>query len=130
MSDDLWRVRGVFHVSRRVPWDVDDALRSHLDSVVDALTEYDVAAEIDLDADLESARVVLALTVVGDPESDRESSAREVLSDAIRGCGGRHEGLLPLGVESRLPMRSGPWSGLRTPNWTVHGFTSEPVETD
>lgn len=130
MNDDLWRVRGDFRVSRRVPWDVDDSLRPHLDRVVDALREYDVAAEIDLDADLESARVVLALTVVGDPESDRESAAREILSEVILGCGGRHEGLLPLNVESRLSMRSGPWSGLRTPNWTVHGFTSEPVETD
>ena len=130
MSDDLWRVRGVFHVSRRIPWETDEALRPHLDRVVETLRESDAAAEIEVDADLESTRVVLSLTVVGDGETDRESIARETIARAIRECGGRHDGLLPLAEESRLDSRSGPWSGLRTPTWVLHRVTSEPVVAD
>lgn len=127
MSDDLWRVQGEFYVSRRIPWETDGALRPHLDRVVEALRESAVAAEIEIDADLESTRVVLSLTVVGDRDSDRESLARETISGAIRQCGGRHEGLLSLGDESRLSTQSGPWPGLRTPTWVLYRLASEPV---
>jgi len=130
VSDDLWRVEGEFQVSRRVPWETDHALRPHIDRVVDALRESDASAEIEVDADLESTRVVLSLTVVGDREEDRDVIAREMIAAAIRDCGGRHEGLLRMIDESRLEKRSGPWSGLRTPNWALFHLTSEPVSED
>lgn len=130
MSNDLWRVEGDFRVSRRIPWETDDTLRPHIDQVVDTLRAAEASVEIEVDADLESARVLLSLTVVGDREEDRDAIARETIARAIRECGGRHEGLLRLIDESRLERRSGPWSGLRTPNWALFHLTSEPVSAD
>jgi len=130
VSNDLWRVEGDFQVSRRIPWETDDALRPHIDQVVDALRAAEASVEIEVDADLESARVLLSLTVIGASEEDRDVMARETIARAIRECGGRHEGLLRLIDESRLERRSGPWSGLRTPNWALFHLTSEPVSAD
>jgi hypothetical protein len=130
VSNDLWRVEGDFRVSRRIPWETDDTLRPHIDQVVDTLRAAEASVEIEVDADLESARVLLSLTVVGDREEDRDAIARETIARAIRECGGRHEGLLRLIDESRLERRSGPWSGLRTPNWALFHLTSEPVSAD
>ena len=54
MSGNLWRAEIEFTVCRRIPWDNDEGLRPHIDSVVDALREHEVTAEIEVAADLES----------------------------------------------------------------------------
>jgi len=130
VSEGLWRVEGDFPVSRRIPWEEDHALRPHIDQVVDALLTADASAEIEVDADLESTRVLLSLTVVGDREEDRDAMAREMIAQAIRDCDGRHEGLLRLVDEARLEKRSGRKSGLRMPNWVLYHLTSEPISED
>ncbi|MGB9358396.1 MAG: hypothetical protein WCC01_07550 [Acidimicrobiia bacterium] len=135
MTEDLVWVQGEFVVTRRIPWETDEGLRPHVDVVLDELRECDAAAEIEVDADLVSARVVLSLTVavVEDDEGNTEDGevvAREAIASAIRSNGGRHEELLPLGDESRLEIRSGPWAGLRTPLWTLYRLTCRPVVAD
>ena len=135
MSQELWRAQGDFVVSRRVPWETDEGLRPHIDQVVDDLREFEAAAEIEVDADLESARVLLSITiaVAHDDEGmikNGEQIAREAIGSAIRANGGRHEELLSLLDESRLPTRGGPWSGLRTPLWRPYRITCEPVVAD
>ena len=135
MSTDLWRAQGDFVVTRRIPWETDEGLKPHIDAVLDELRECDAAAEIEVDADLASARVVLSLTVatVEDDDGntdDGEVLAREAIASAIRSNGGRHEDLLPLLDEARLDVRSGPWAGLRTPLWTLYQLTCRPVVAD
>jgi len=135
VTEELWRVRGDFVVRRRIPWGTDEGLRPHVDAVLDELRECDAAAEIEVDADLASARVALSLTVAvvedddGNTE-DGEDVAREAIARAIRSNRGRHEELLPLGDEARLNTRSGPWAGLRTPLWTLYQLTCHPVVAD
>ncbi len=135
MTAGLWRAQGAFVVTRRIPWETDEGLRPHVDRVVDELKECDAAAAIEVDVDLVSARVLLALTVAvteddeGNTE-DAESFARETIAGAIRSNAGRHEGLLPLLDESKLESRSGPWAGLRTPLWTLYQLTCHPVVAD
>ncbi len=130
MSSDLWRWESEFTVSRRVPWDNDEGLRPHIDRVVDALRDDDVAAEIEADADLESTGVALSVIVVVPEDGDGEVIAREHVAAAIRQCGGRHEGLLPLIDESRLQSRGSRFSGLKTPMWTLFRMTSDRVVPD
>jgi len=135
VTEDLWRARGDFVVTRRIPWETDEGLQPHIDAVLDELRECDAAAEIEVNADLASARVVLALTVavVEDDDGNTEDAevvAREAIASAIRARGGRHEELLPLGDESRLEIRSGRWAGLRTPLWTLYQLTCHPVVAD
>jgi hypothetical protein len=103
--------------------------------VIDDLRECDSAAEIEVDADLESARVLLSVTVVVAPDDeghigDAEKAAREAIGTAIRANGGRHEELLPILDESRLETRAGPWSGLRIPRWTLYQLICRPVVAD
>jgi len=135
VTSDLWRAQGDFVVTRRIPWETDDGLRPHVDHVLDELQECDAAAEIEVDADLVSARVLLTLTVAvaedvhGNTE-DAEALAREAIAGAIRASGGRHEELLPLIDESRLDARAGPWSGLRTPLWTLYQLTCYSIVAD
>ena len=135
MSSELWRAQGDFVVTRRVPWETDEGLRPHIDRVIDDLRECDSAAEIEVDADLASARVLLSLTVVvaEDDEGkigDAEVIARDAIGIAIRGNGGRHEELLPILDESRLENRAGRWSGLRIPRWTLYQLVCRPVVAD
>lgn len=130
MSGLLWRAETEFTVSRRIPWDNDEGLRPHIDSVVDALREYDVTAEIEVDADLESASVVFSVIVVVPEQGDGESIARDHIAAAIRECGGRHDGLLPLIDESRLETRTRRSSGLRMPMWTVYRMSGGGVVQD
>ena len=135
MTAYLWRAQGDFVVTRRIPWETDEALRPHIDTVLDDLRECDLAAEIEVDADLASARVLLSLTVaVAEDDdgntADAEVVAREAIAAAIRSNGGRHEELLPLLEESRLETRSRPWAGLRTPLWTLYQLVCHPVVTD
>ena len=117
-------------VSRRIPWDNDEGLRPHIDRVVDALRDDEAAAEIEVDADLESAHVMLSVIVVVPEDGDGDAIAREHIAAAIRQCGGRHDGLLPLADESRLETRRGPFSGLRTPMWTFFRMTGDRVVPD
>lgn len=135
MTEDLWRAQGDFVVTRRIPWETDDGLRPHIDHVLDALRECDAAAEIEVDADLASARVLLSVTVAVAEDDDghtedAEALAREAIARAIRSDGGRHEELLPLLDEARLETRSGPWAGLRTPLWTLYQLVCRPVMAD
>ena len=135
MSSELWRAQGDFVVTRRVPWDTDEGLRPHIDRVVDDLRDCDSAAEIEVDADLASARVLLSVTVVvtHDDEGqlgDAEGIARDAIGTAIRANGGRHEELLPILDESRLEARAGPWAGLRIPRWTLYQLVCRPVVAD
>lgn len=131
MSRDLWRLEGEFVVTRRVPWDDDGAgLRSHIDCVVDSVRSGESAAEIEVDADLETAKVVLTVVVVVGEDGDGDSIARNQMASAIRDCGGRHEELLPLADESRLEVRAGPWAGLRTPMWRLFRMAGDQVVPD
>lgn len=135
MSGDLWRAEAEFLVSRRVPWEADEGLRPHIDRVVDALRDCEAAAEIEASADLDSANVVLSITVVVYPDDegtydDGDAIARQAISEAIRYNGGRHEDLLPLADEAVLATRSGPWSGLRTPQWALFQLTGRAVVAD
>lgn len=131
MSGDLWRVDGEFTVARRIPWDDDDiGLRPHIDSVVDTIGCGEAAAEIEVNADLETAVVVLSIVVAVGEDGDGDMIARECIATAIRECGGRHEELLPLVDESRLNVRTGQWSGLKTPMWKLFRMTSAEVVPD
>ncbi len=130
MTDNLWRAESEFTVSRRVPWDNDEGLRPHIDRVVDAVRGNVATAEIEVDADLESARVVLSIIVVVHEDDDGETIARDHIAAAIREGGGRHEGLLPLIEESRLETRTRPFSGLRTPLWIIYRMTGGRVVPD
>ncbi len=130
MSDKLCRREFEFAVSRRIPWENDEGLRPHIDRVVDALREHEATAEIEVDADLESAMVVLSAIVVVPEDGDGDSVARDEVAAAIRSCGGRHEGLLPLIDESRLETRAGPFSGLKTPMWTLYRMSGGRVVPD
>jgi hypothetical protein len=117
-------------VSRRVPWDHDGGLRPHIDRVVDALRDTAATAEIEVNADLESASVVLSIMVAVHDDGDGESIARDHIAAAIRECGGRHDGLLPLIDEARLETKMGPFSGLRTPLWTLFRMTGDRIVPD
>ena len=135
MTANLWRAQGDFVVTRRIPWETDEGLRPHVDQVLDELRECDAAAEIEVDADLVSARVVLTLTVAVNEDDDGNTEdgeivAREAIASAIRANGGRHEELLPPPEESRLENRTGRWSGLRTPLWTLYQLTCRPIVAD
>ncbi len=130
MSGNLWRAESEFTVSRRIPWDNDAGLRPHIDSVVDAFRGNEATAEVEVNADLESARVTLSVIVVVPEDGDGDSVVREHISAAIRECGARHEGLLPLIDESRLGIRSGPFSGLRMPLWSFFRMTGDRVVPD
>lgn len=135
MIAGLWRAQGDFVVTRRIPWETDEGLRPHVDRVLDELRERDAAAEIEVDADLVSARVLLTLTVAVIEDDDGNSEdgevvARDAIASAIRTSGGRHEELLPLLDEARLRTRTGPWSGLRTPLWTLYQLTCRPIVAD
>jgi hypothetical protein len=135
VNPELWRAQGDFVVNRRVPWDTDEGLRPHIDRVVDDLRDCDSAAEIEVDADLASARVLLSVTIVvtHDDEGqigDADGIAREAIGTAIRANGGRHEELLPILDEARLETRGGRWSGLRIPRWTLYQLVCHPVVAD
>jgi hypothetical protein len=130
VSGNLWRAESEFTVSRRIPWDNDEGLRPHIDSVVDAFRGNEATAEVEVNADLESARVTLSVIVVVPEDGDGDSVVREHISAAIRECGARHEGLLPLIDESRLGIRSGPFSGLRMPLWSFFRMTGDRVVPD
>jgi hypothetical protein len=130
VSGDLWRAEIEFTVSRRIPWDNDEGLRPHIDRVVDALREDEATAEIEVDANLETADVVLSVIVVVPEDGDGGAIAREHVAAAIRECGGRHDGLLPLVDESRLETRAGRFSGLKTPRWTFYRMSGGGVVPD
>jgi hypothetical protein len=130
VSDNLWRAESEFTVSRRIPWDNDEGLRPHIDRVVDAFRGNKATAEVEVDADLESAHVILSVIVAVPEDGDGDSVAREHIAGAIRECGARHEGLLPLIDESRLEIRSGLFPGLRMPLWTFFRMTGDRVVPD
>jgi hypothetical protein len=123
----LYRARTEFHVASRIPWTGREAeLRRHLDDVVLRLEEHPAIGDIVVDADPERAWVTIEL-IVHRPrgEPDPEHDVRVMLSDAIVNAGAPHEGLLPLGEESRVRPRQNAWWGLRTPRWSTRAFHME-----
>ena len=130
MSSNLWQAESEFTVSRRIPWENDEGLRPHIDRVVDALRDNEATAEIEIDVDLETAHVALSVIVVVPEEGDGELTAREHMAAAIRQCGGRHDGLLPLVDEARLETKTKRFSGLKMPMWTFFRMTGDRVVPD
>ena len=130
MSSSLWQAESEFTVSRRIPWENDEGLRPHIDRVVDALRDSEATAEIEIDVDLETAHVALSVIVVVPEDGDDELTAREHMAAAIRQCGGRHDGLLPLVDESRLETKAGRFSGLKMPMWTFFRMSGDRVVPD
>lgn len=106
-----------FDVTRRIGW-TDGDLGGHIDSVFERLHQADIVKAIDADADLDSGRTTVLMTI-STFESDVRHLACIVLGVAIRSCGGVHRGLLSLGEEAGTRPTETAWSGLRTPTWQV-----------
>lgn len=138
----MTRVGFEFVVTRRLPWETaegpGDSVAAHLAAAVAALGADAEVERVEVDDDLDRVmvRVVVAVDDLGERTWDRstprvlpaaEDRARHLLSDAIRRAGGLHEGLLAVTEEARLPPRSSPWAGLRTPHWYLrdHGVVAE-----
>ena len=130
MTVPLVRVAGEFVVGRPIPWDEDDTLRDHIDSVIDALTATDRIVEVDAEAQLDEGQVQLAIIVAGAEEDDADRIARETIAASIRSCQGRHFQLLPPNEEAALLLKIPSRSGLLTPLWRLRRLAIEPVEGD
>lgn len=125
-------VRGIaeFAISRRVAWEDSDEVRRHIDAVVDALHGYEDVLEVEVEADLIDGRVRMLLICAVLPDEDADLCTRRAAAAAIRQCGGRHDGLLPLEEESREKANRNAWSGLRTPRWEPRRFAVQRVVAD
>ena len=128
MTIPLIRATGEFAVARPIPWDEDDTLRDHVDSVINALTEADRVVEVDAEAQLDEGQVRLAIIVAGVEEENADRSAREALAVSIRMCEGRHFQLLPPDEEAALLHNVPSRSGLLSPLWRLRRLAIEPVE--
>ena len=125
----LYRARAEFHVSSRYPWtDREDELRDHLDEVVVQLKQKPVVGEIVVDGDPARSWVIVELAFHGEKtDPDPGHDAKVLLSEAISGAGGLHEGLLPIGEEAKVKPKQNAWWGLRTPRWSARAFRLEVV---
>jgi len=119
-----------FVVTRRVEWEDGDEIRRHLDEVVDALHDYEEVLEVEVDVDLSQGRVRMSLICAVLPDEDADLCVRRAAAAAIRQCGGRHDGLLPLAEEARVRANVNAWSGLRTPRWEPRRFAVQRVVAD
>lgn len=119
-----------FALTRRVEWSDGDEIRQHLDEVIDALHESEEVLEVEVDADLSLGRVRMQLVCAVLPEEDADLCVRRTAAAAIRECGGRHDGLLPLAEESRVKANLNAWSGLRTPRWEPRRFAVSRIVAD
>lgn len=107
-----------FKILRRIAWDGElDELRTHLDSVCDALDENAEVIEWNLVGDLDQANLELQLVVDASDADAAETLARSAVGEAIRLSGAMHEGLLSLREESEAKINANAWYGLRTPRW-------------
>lgn len=114
---DTYRLTCMFDVTRRIAW-AGEELEVHLDSVVERLHQAQSISEIEAEADLDTGRTTLSITV-STLDSDANRHAAATLATAIRSCGALHIGLLPMAEEGTLRAGRNSWSGLRTPSWKV-----------
>jgi hypothetical protein len=110
-----------FDVNRRVGWDGTEDLAHHIDTVVDLLHQSDAVTGIEVDADLDTGRVRLAMSLTS-WENNRAEHSRAIVGVAIRGARARHEGLLPELEISGAGADDAAWSGLRGPTWRLLRF--------
>ena len=106
-----------FDIVRRIGWS-DEELGEHIDAVFDRLHQADGVKQIEAEADLDSGRANVAMTITTH-DNDPRHMACVVLGVAIRSCGGTHVGLLPMGEEATVKPQRNQWSGLRTPTWGI-----------
>jgi hypothetical protein len=112
-----YRLECEFDVTRWIDWSEGD-LGDHIDSVFDRLHQSDVVRSVEAQADLDTGRASISLTL-STFDDDPLHLACVVLGIAIRSCGAEHVGLLPIGEEGVLRPQRNQWSGLRTPSWRV-----------
>jgi hypothetical protein len=110
-----------FDIVRRIGWS-DEDLGEHIDTVFDRLHQADGVKAVEAEADLDSGRTVVSLTITTFDDDPRHMAC-VVLGVAIRSCGGTHVGLLPLGEEAVVRPQRNQWSGLRTPTWRIRQVT-------
>jgi hypothetical protein len=106
-----------FDIVRRIGWS-DEDLGLHIDSVFDRLHQADGVKGFEAEADLDSGRTVMSMTITT-LDDDPRHVACAVLGVAIRSCGGVHVGLLSIGEEGIVRPQRNQWSGLRTPTWRI-----------
>ncbi len=112
-----YRLECEFDITRRINWS-DEELGDHIDSVFDRLHQSDVIRSVEAEADLDSGRAKVSMTVATFDDDPRHLACA-VLGVAIRSNGGVHVGLLPLGEEGVMRALRNQWSGLRTPTWLI-----------
>lgn len=117
-----------FDIVRRIGWS-DEDLGEHVDTVFDRLHQADGVKAVEAEADLDTGRTAMSLTITTFDEDPRHMAC-VVLGVAIRSCGGSHLGLLSLGEEAVVRPDRNQWSGLRTPTWRVRqiDFGDEPSD--
>ena len=113
-----YRLRCEFDVLRRIGWS-DEELGIHIDDVFERLRQSTEVRAIETEADLDTGRVMLDLSVRS-WEPNRNMHARTILSIAIRAARARHEGILPMSDESKLMgSKQAAWSALRGATWRL-----------
>jgi hypothetical protein len=112
-----YRLACEFDIVRRIGWS-DEDLGEHIDVVFDRLHQAEGLEAVDAEANLDSGRATISVTMRVDHEDPRHVAC-SVLALAIRSCDGAHEGLLPLGEEAVVKSHRNSWSGLRTPTWKI-----------
>lgn len=123
-----YRLGCEFDVVRRIGWS-DEDLGVHIDAVFDRLHQADGVKAVEAEADLDSGRTAVSVTLTT-VDNEPRHVACVVLGVAIRSCGGAHIGLLPLGEEAVVRPKRNQWSGLRTPTWRIRQVdfdTESPV---
>jgi hypothetical protein len=106
-----------FDIARRIGWS-DEELGEHIDEVFDRLHQAEGVKEVEAEADLDSGRATVSMTLTTFDDDPRHLAC-VVLGVAIRSCGGTHVGLLPMGEEAIIKPHRNQWSGLRTPTWGI-----------
>jgi len=112
-----------FDIMRRIGWS-DEELGEHIDEVFDRLHQADGVKEVEAEADLDSGRATVSMTITTFDDDPRHLAC-VVLGVAIRSCGGTHVGLLPMGEEAIVKPQRNQWSGLRTPTWGIRQIDIE-----
>jgi hypothetical protein len=112
-----------FDIVRRIGWS-DEELGEHIDKVFDRLHQADGLKEVEAEADLDSGRASVSMTITTFDDDPRHLAC-VVLGVAIRSCGGTHVGLLPMGEEAIVKPQRNQWSGLRTPTWGIRQIDFE-----
>ena len=105
-----------FDVTRRIGWNDTDDLARHIDTVVETLRQGEAARRVEVNANLETGRVILDMDLESS-EMNRVSHARAVLAVAIRSSGGRHSGVLPDLEKTGRGAEPPSWSALRGATW-------------